>query len=169
MLASTYQPIHRATQALVGQRPRPGGDAYRRDFHPESLAPDYRRRARAGRAGRPTAWLRMQLLKPLQSLRLPPRAEFRLQTCTFHAGGLYLATYFKAERIARCWVLMQRLCHRHTKPILRRTGSVSGGDRVRAPALADQSAKLNNNSFKSIDELPNTAPFRRLSLGASRR
>jgi hypothetical protein len=35
------------------------------------------------------AGLRMQLLKPIQSLRVPLRPALRLQTSTFHAAGCF--------------------------------------------------------------------------------
>lgn len=38
------------------------------------------------------AGLRIQLLNPIQSLRVPLREEFRLQTCTFQSGGRYFFT-----------------------------------------------------------------------------
>ena len=38
------------------------------------------------------AALRIQLLKPIQSLRVPIREEFRLQRCIFQAGGRYFLT-----------------------------------------------------------------------------
>ena len=68
----------------------------------------------------------MQLLNPIQSLRVPLRAELRLQACTFHAGGWYFSTKLSERFIARCWRLMQRLCHWHTKPMLRSAGLYNG-------------------------------------------
>ena len=97
--------------------------------------------------GGPTAGLRMQLWNPTQSLRVPLREEFRLHTCTFHDGGRYFFTYLKVELIARCCILMQRLCQWQTNPILRSTGSCSGASLVRGSAPADHNTMIANDNL----------------------
>ena len=81
------------------------------------------------------AAFRMQLSKPTQSLRVPPRPELRLHTRTFQAGTALVRTYRRERRIACCCFVMQRSCHLQTNPVFKKTGSSIGG--ARCPTIPD--------------------------------
>lgn len=69
---------------------------------------DQRRRWREGGA---SVGFRIQLPKPIQSVRERPRDALRLHRLTFHSGGRYLRTNFTERSMACFWPFMQRHSH----------------------------------------------------------